>query len=52
MSDNKSASDDLSEEKEEAALLSRLSGNPCFLLNKYKKSLAHLHHFYTISAET
>lgn len=49
MSDNKSASDDLSEEKEEATLLPRLSGNPHFLSNKYIKSLTHLHHFYTIS---
>lgn len=35
MSDNKSASDDLSEEKEEAILPPRLSENPHFLLNKY-----------------
>lgn len=52
MSDNKSASDDLSEEKEEATQPPRLSGNPHFLLNKYIKSLTHLHHFYTISAES
>lgn len=52
MSDNKSASDDLSEGKEEATLPPRLSGNPHFVLNKYIKSLTHLHYFYTISAET
>lgn len=55
MCDTESASDDLSEEKDEATLPPWLRGNPHLVLNKYinkKKSLTQLLQTYTILSET